>query len=135
MTNISVANQLSVFRREDSQEFDFGPFTVTLKRFTLADPKIKAKVESIQRKNRRLPAGVSTGLANEIQVFCEMALIAWTLQDDDGNYVPISQAPTILAGSKEGKELYFNMLSIATSTDAFDQVDDAEIDEEELKNS
>ena len=134
MTSISVVHSLSAFRRETEKAFDFGAFTVTLKRFTLADPKIKARVEAMQRKQRRLPAGVSTGLATEVEVFCEMALVDWTLKDDNGKAVPIDKALEVLTGSTEGQELYYNLLQLATSADAFDQIDETAVDKAELKN-
>ena len=56
------------------------------------------------------------------------------VKDDNGKAVPIDKALEVLTGSTEGQELYYNLLQLATSPDAFDQIDEAAVDEAELKN-
>ena len=133
MTAIKLSKALSAFRLDDQREFDFGAFTVTLKRFTMTNPVIRATVERVQRQQRRKPAGSETDLATDIELFCRISLVSWTLKDDAGKAVPIDQAKEVFLGSKEGNELYFNLIQLAKSDDAF-EVDDGATDEAEAKN-
>jgi len=134
MTKINVSKSLSAFNLEKQKEFDFGTFTVTLKRFTMTDPKTKATVERIQRQHRRLPPGVQRKLADEVDAFCEISLVGWTLKDDSNKPVPIENAREVFLESEVGQELYYNLMQIAVAQDAFDHVDDSEIDKVEAKN-
>ncbi len=133
MSKINVSKALSQFKLENQKEFDFGSFTVTLKRFAMSDPKTRAMVERIQRKARRMPGGVNTDLKADVKAFCEISLVGWTLKDDVGKAVPIEQAPDVLLGSQEGKDFYFNLIQMARSDELFD-IDDAATDEAETKN-
>jgi len=133
MSKISVSKALAPFKLEGQKEFDFGTFKVTLKRFAMSDPKTRAVVERIQRKQRRMPGGAKTDLKADIAAFCEISLVSWTLKDDSGKAVPIEDAADVFLGSKEGTDLYFNMIQIARSDDMFD-VEGGATDEAEAKN-
>lgn len=133
MSKISVSKALAPFKLENQKEFDFGTFSVTLKRFAMSDPKTRAIVERIQRKARRMPGGAKTDLKADVAAFCEISLVSWTLKDDSGKAVPIEQAPDIFLGSQEGTDLYYNLIQIARADDLFD-VDAAATDEAEVKN-
>ena len=133
MSKINVSKALAAFKLEDQKEFDFGTFNVTLKRFAMSDAKTRAVVERIQRKQRRMPGAAKSDLKADVAAFCEISLVSWTLKDDAGKAVPIEQAPDIFLGSQEGTDLYFNLIQMARSDELFD-IDDAAIDEAEVKN-
>jgi hypothetical protein len=134
MTKIpSVSKALAPFRLENQKEFDFGTFKVTLKRFTMSDPKTRAMVERIQRAQRRTPGNATRDLKADVEAFCKISLAAWTLKDDGGKPVPIEDAAEVFLGSQEGTDLYFNLIEMARSGELFD-VDDEAVDEAEAKN-
>jgi hypothetical protein len=133
MTKINVSKALAPFKLENQREFDFGTFKVTLKRFAMSDPKTRAKVEQMQRKQRRMPGAAKSNLKADVAAFCDISLVAWTLKDDSGKPVPIEQAADVFLGSEEGTDLYFNMIQIARSDELFD-IEDGATDEDEVKN-
>lgn len=133
MSKINVSKALSQFKLENQKEFDFGAFTVTLRRFAMSDAKTRMVVERLQRKARRMPGGVKTDLKADVDAFCEISLVGWTLKDDAGKAVPIEQAPDVLLGSQEGTDLYYNLIQMARSDELFD-ITDAATDQAETKN-
>jgi hypothetical protein len=129
----SVSKALAPFKLENQKEFDFETFKVTLKRFTMSDPQTRALVERMQRVQRRKPGNAPRDLRADVEAFCKISLVSWTLRDDSGKPVPIEQAPEVLLGSREGTDLYYNLIEMARSGELFD-ADEEAVDQAEAKN-
>ena len=82
---------------------------------------------------RTLSSTTITGsLEEDVNLFCDMLLVDWTLKDDEGKVVPIAKAKEVFMGSDEGQTLFFKLLQAALDDQVFRITED---DEADLKNS
>lgn len=130
---------LASFKLLKSKVFDLGDFEVDLNRFTMTNPTIKREVEKVQKKQRTRRHNARQNLKEDIELFCRLFLNGWTLKDDKGKPVTAEKAPAVLLESDEGQELYYYLLELAKTDEAFEPEDDDDggegtTDEEELKN-
>lgn len=136
MTQASIA--LASFKLLKSNVFDLGDFSVDLNRFTMTNPTIKREVEKVQKKQRTRRFNAKQNLKEDIELFCRLFLNSWTLKDDKGKAVPVDKAPAVLLETDEGQELYYYLLELAKTDDAFEPDEDeggeGTTDEDELKN-
>lgn len=133
-----AAKALASFKLLKSNIFDLGDFSVDLNRFTMTNPTIKREVEKVQKKQRTRRFNAKQNLKEDIELFCRLFLNSWTLKDDKGKAVPLEKAPAVLLETDEGQELYYYLLELAKTDDAFEPDDDeggeGTTDEDELKN-
>ena len=137
----ALATALAPFKFDDEREFDQGQFKVTLRHFTMSNPTIRAAVERVQRLQRRRANKGKLELDEDVKLFCDVALVSWTLKDDKGKAVPIEAAPDVFLGTgqtdpsivRAGNQLYFNLIEIARDPEAFG-IDTETGDQAEAKN-
>ena len=138
---IKLSKALAEFKIDNEKEFDLGSFKVTMRCFTMTDPKVRAAVERVQKRQRRSGGKNKLDLEYDVKMFCSISLVSWTLKDDAGKAVPIDKAPDVFLGTGQtdpeiinaGNELYFTLIEMARDKELFD-VDDEATDEEEAKN-
>lgn len=136
MTGLQLSKALGTFHLAHEAEIDCGAFSVTIRQASPSNQMFRAEIAKRQRVSRRKIAPDSTtitgSLEEDVNLFCDMLLVDWTLKDDEGKAVPIAKAKEVFTGSDEGQTLFFKLLQAALDDQVFRITED---DEADLKNS
>lgn len=136
MSKLKLSTALGGFSAKNQTTLNCGSFDVTINRATEGNPIFRA---ALARKRRELAKSrliasdeyLTGSFQGDVELFCELVLVSWTLKDDDGNAVPIGAAEEVFTGSDAGQELFWK-LNRASQIDA---VFRSTSEDDDVKNS